>query len=492
MDNNFYPNNQPPTDGQAAERGFDTPNQPTAEPLQPQQADPSTEENQGYSTYNYSGGYTSANYQVQYQPDPAAQYQSTQYQAPYGYTQQSYSPTPEPPKKKNGSGGKKVLAAVLAVVIAIGCFAGGILLKDNLFPDSPTMQDPQGTTEGNAPPVQIPEDQDPVFIPDDEPEETLNVKEVYANNVNSVVGISLEGETYNIFGQISAYASSGTGFIIREDGYILTNYHVVKSESLSNPTITVTLYNGEKHTATVVGYHETSDVALIKVEAKGLTPVSIGDSNKLLAGESVAIIGHPLGELTYSVSRGIVSAVNRELAVEDTTLTLFQIDASVNSGNSGGPCFNEHGQVVGIVTSKYASSSIEGLGFCIPINDAVKIANDLLNYGFVRGQAGLGVEVKAVYRNMGGYYQQVPFGLQVQKVVEGGCCDRAGIKPGDIIIAIDSQSVTTISQLTNAKSRYKAGDNATLKVYRDGVEMEFDVTFDEFVPQHLTQDPSVS
>ena len=491
MDNNIPQNPQFPQDNVPVTPQENTFTPPAGENPPATDAAPASTENKGYSTYNYSGGYSVPGYPPQYQSQAAP---TGGYPGPEQYSQNQFTAAPEVPKKKQGKALKVVMGLLSVLIIAAGCFAGGLLLKDNLFPDAPAIQDPSGNNNQGTqnPPVQIPEDQDPIFTPDDEPEETLNVKEVYAQNVNSVVGISLEGETYNIFGQISAYASSGTGFILREDGYILTNYHVVKSENLANPTITVTLYNGEKHTATVVGYHETSDVALIKVEATGLAPVSIGDSDKLLAGESVAIIGHPLGELTYSISRGIVSAVNRELAVEDTTLTLFQIDASVNSGNSGGPCFNEHGQVVGIVTSKYASSSIEGLGFCIPINDAVKIANDLLNYGFVRGQAGLGVEVKAVYRNMGGYYQQVPFGLQVQKVVSGGCCDKAGIKTGDIIIAIDSQSVTTIAQLSGAKSRYKAGDNATLTVYRNGEELKFDITFDEFIPPHLNQDSSVS
>ncbi len=397
----------------------------------------------------------------------------------------------EPPKKRNALG--KVIAVLAAVCVILGAgIAGGYFLRNNLpLPAPETTEEAPATQDAGASvPDRIPEDQDPVFVPDESQTEEMNAKEIYANNVNSIVGITVEGEVYNIFGSVSPYASSGTGFILREDGYILTNYHVVEGDELDNPKITVTLYNTNTYEAKIIGYDEYSDVALIKIDAKDLDPISLGDSDKLVAGENVAIIGHPLGELTYSISKGIVAAVNREISVEDTTLEMFQIDAAVNSGNSGGPAFNENGQVVGIVTSKYASSSIEGLGFCIPINNAVKIANDLINYGFVRGQAGFGITVKTVYSG-GGYYQQA-FGLQVQSVNAGSCSEKAGIKKGDIIIAIDKKSVTSTSQLASIRSTYRAGDTATLTLYRNGENVEVEITFDEYIPETLNQTPSVA
>ena len=402
--------------------------------------------------------------------------------------------SPLPPKKSGK--GWKYFAVIVAVCAILGLgVLGGYLLRSGIltapFP-SPSITEEAPLTDdvGATVPNPIPENQDPVFLPDESQTEEMNAKEIYANNVNSIVGITVEGEVYNIFGSISPYASSGTGFILREDGYILTNYHVVEGDELDNPKITVTLYNTETYEAKIIGYDEYNDVALIKIEAKGLDPISLGDSNKLVAGENVAIIGHPLGELTYSISKGIVAAVNRKISVENTTLEMFQIDAAVNSGNSGGPAFNERGQVVGIVTSKYASSSIEGLGFCIPINNAVKIANDLINYGFVRGQAGFGITVRTVYSG-GGYYQQ-PFGLLVQSVNKGSCSEKAGIVKGDIIVAVDGKSVTSTDQLASIRSIYRAGDTATLTLYRDEKNVDVEITFDEYIPEALNQAPSIA
>lgn len=403
---------------------------------------------------------------------------------PYGYVPQ------KPPKKHRFLKGLAVAAAV-CLLLAAG-IAGGLFLSKDLPFGAPETPPTEETNEDAGPSVPngVLQDRDPVFVPDDSPSDTMNTKEIYANNVNSIVGITVEGEVYNIFGSVSPYASSGTGFILREDGYILTNYHVIEGDELDNPKITVTLYNTETYEAKVIGYDEYSDVALIKIDATGLDPIALGNSDQLVAGENVAIIGHPLGELTYSISKGIVAAVNREISVEDTTLEMFQIDAAVNSGNSGGPAFNEKGQVVGIVTSKYASSSIEGLGFCIPINNAVKIANDLINYGFVRGQAGFGITVKTVYSG-NGYYQQA-LGLQIQSVNKGSCSEKAGLVKGDIILAVDKKSVTSTSQLASIRSTYRAGDTATLTVYRDGEKISVEITFDEYVPETINQAPSIA
>ena len=405
---------------------------------------------------------------------------------------QAFEPLNTAPRrpKRGGKAGWAVFAVVLALAVGL---TGGYLAKD-LLPDlfAGITQPPQTQeqTPGANTPTVPPATQEPVFLPGDTPQDPMDTRQIYRDNVNSIVGIMLEGAQYNVFGSLSPYASSGTGFILSEDGYILTNYHVVKSESLEDPKITVSLYNGNTYTAVVIGHDEYSDVALLKIEATGLKPVNTGSSKDLVPGESIAIIGHPLGELTYSISRGIVAAVNREISVSKKKLEMFQIDAAVNGGNSGGPAFNDKGQVVGIVTSKYVSSSIEGLGFCIPIDNALKIANDLVNYGFVRGQAGLGVTIKTVYASNGMYQQR--FGVQIQEIHQGSSAQKAMLQVGDVITKIDGESVTSTDEFFAVRSTYKAGDTAVLTVYREKAYVEITVTFDEFIPEISTQAPTLS
>ena len=486
----------PKTDADAAAA-----NQPQENRSAPPQPQPGAENVYGrpYPPQGFAPGYQPYNGYVSY--DPARRvvndipYRS---ENPYSH----YNQQPERQERKSGPKkrtGIRVLAIVLAAVVLVtaGIFGGmefEKFLKNN-------AADPKQTTTAEAPSSQsgqqlqqIPADKDPVFVPSSGDQlDTFNASEIYKNNVNSIVGINNNGETYNIFGQITSTAISGTGFIISEDGYILTNYHVVNSENISNPTLTVTLYNGDqdKYDAKVVGYDSFNDVALVKIEASGLTPVSLGDSDEVEPGQNIAIIGHPLGQLTYSISKGIVSSTDRRINVEGVMMDLYQIDAAVNGGNSGGPAFNENGQVIGIVNAKYASSTIEGLGFIIPINSAVKIANDIINYGFVRGQAGFGITVKTVYRS-GGYYMQIPFGLRVESVTPGSCAEKAGIKVGDVIIRLGNTEVSSQSELNAAKATYKAGDTAEVTIYRDQSEITLTITFDEFIPEGFSQTVSPS
>ena len=204
-----------------------------------------------------------------------------------------------------------------------------------------------------------------------------------------MVGISTTVTGYNMFGQLTSNAVTGTGFILSEDGYILTNNHVVEDAVSTGSTVTVKLHDGSEYPAAIVGTEgNTNDIAVLKIDAEGLSPVTLGDSDKMQVGENIYVVGNPLGELTYTMTAGIISALDREIAADrNTTLNMFQLDAAVNSGNSGGPVFNDRGQVIGVVTAKYNSSGVEGLGFAIPINDAVSIAEDLIN------QAYLGITV---------------------------------------------------------------------------------------------------
>lgn len=214
----------------------------------------------------------------------------------------------------------------------------------------------------------------------------LSAAEIYAANVNSVVSINCSGGTTNYFGQPVSYASSGSGFIITNDGYIMTNAHVVDGAS----SIKVTLYSGDSYDAKVVGSNADYDIAVLKIEASGLSTVTLGDSSKINVGDSALVIGNPLGELTFSMSRGIVSCADRTINISGTPYQMIQVDTSINAGNSGGPLLNEYGEVVGVVSAKYASyatTPAEGLGFAIPINDAFSVAKDLMTNGSVANKA---------------------------------------------------------------------------------------------------------
>lgn len=308
---------------------------------------------------------------------------------------------------------------------------------------------------------------------------TLTATQIYNRNVNCVVGIASETTYMNIFGQYSRSASSGTGFFIREDGYILTNHHVIENGS----TYTVTCYDGTQYPATVVGYEEENDIAVLKIEANDMPTVTFGDSDNLLVGEDILTIGNPLGELTYTMTKGIVSALDRMLNMDEgVSIDMFQIDAAVNSGNSGGPAFNMYGQVIGVVSAKYASEAIEGLGFCIPINDALEIAEDLIRYGYVTGKPSMDIAAQTVTQNMAYRYGLV-VGVYLNDVEEGGAADKAGLKAGDVIVKMDGVKITQLSELDAVKKSFAAGDTVSVVVFRDGEYLEMSLTFSEVTPE---------
>ena len=247
--------------------------------------------------------------------------------------------------------------------------------------------------------------------------------------------------------------------------------------------IQVTFASGDKYTAKLVGGEKDNDVAVLKIEAAGLTPVTLGDSDKLVVGESVYTIGNPLGELTYSLTDGIISALDRLISTGDNvTLNMLQTNCDINPGNSGGPLFDSYGSVIGITTAKYTQSSsgvsAEGLGFAIPINDVKDILSDLIEHGYVTGKPYMGVQVNTVSSEAQRY--GIPAGAAVEYVAEGSCAQKAGLQTGDIITAIDDTAIDSPSALTAAlSSNYKAGDTATLTVIRSQQEMKLTITFDE-------------
>lgn len=313
---------------------------------------------------------------------------------------------------------------------------------------------------------------------------------VYAKNVQAVVAISNQSISTNYFGQVSETASSGTGFIISADGYVVTNYHVVQGAT----TLSVLTYEGAEHKASLVGFDASNDLAVLKIEETDLPFVEIGSSDDLIVGDQVVAIGNPLGELTSTLTVGYISAKDRIVNTDGSYLNMLQTDAAINSGNSGGPLFNMAGQVIGITTAKFsgtstAGASIEGIGFAIPIDDVFGMIEDLVDHGYVTG-AYLGVMVRDVDAQVGQTYG-IPNGAYVDDVTEGSCAEKAGIQPKDIITKLGDESVGSVAELTRALRRYEAGQTAKVTVYRGGKEVVLEVTFDEKPQSDQTQDPII-
>ncbi|MCR4770707.1 MAG: trypsin-like peptidase domain-containing protein [Oscillospiraceae bacterium] len=304
----------------------------------------------------------------------------------------------------------------------------------------------------------------------------LSASEIYAANVEACVGVTTEITTTNIFGQTTSGAISGSGFIVSRDGYIVTNYHVIETAALNGYKVSVVMYDGSRYDAEIICGEEKNDVAMLKIDASDLPSVTIGDFDSVRVGETVYTIGNPLGELTQTMTKGIVSALERNISVEpNTVITMFQTDAAINSGNSGGPVFNSRGEVIGIVSAKYSKIGVEGLGFAIPIDDAMKILEDLRQYGYVRGRPLLGVTVA----NADIYVSPDIFGAYVDSVEEGSCAEAAGIRKGDVIVGFGGVVIRSKDELILVKDRYEAGDTVAVTVLRAGKTVELTVTLDE-------------
>ena len=314
-------------------------------------------------------------------------------------------------------------------------------------------------------------------------EKEMTTAEIYAAFVGSSVGITVDIVSTNIFGQTVTNAAAGSGFVITEDGYILTNYHVIDGAS----AITVAFVDGKTYPATFIGGEEANDIAVIKIDAQDLTPVVIGKSGDMLVGEQVTAIGNPLGELTFSETTGIISAMDRTITMSDgRQMNMIQTDCAINSGNSGGPLFNSHGEVIGIVSAKYssgsssASASVEGLGFAIPMDDVADMVNELITTGYV-SKPLLGISVDDVPESVQAY--GVPEGAAVIVVTPDLPGEKAGLKAGDIITKIGDTEVTTANELIAAKNEYAVGDTVELTVYRSGETLTIEVTLEESTPE---------
>ena len=305
--------------------------------------------------------------------------------------------------------------------------------------------------------------------------EDLSLADLYEENVVSTVGITISGRTNSRYGYGYTYQASGSGFIITEDGYILTNYHVIENSD----TVTVATYDEQTYDAEIIGYDETNDIAVLKIDAENLRPVTLGNSDKLRVGDSVFAIGNPLGELTFSLTHGVVSALSRNVRTEaGNSMNLIQTDCAINSGNSGGALFNSRGEVIGITNAKYSSSGmseaeIDNVGFAIPVNSVTRIVTSIIENGYVL-KPYIGVTVSPISDETAGI-TGIKAGAVVLDVTEGGPADQAGIRVNDVIVKVDRTEIKDSNDLVQVISKSEPGDVMTFNIYRQGEEIQIDV-----------------
>jgi len=308
----------------------------------------------------------------------------------------------------------------------------------------------------------------------------MTAQDIYDMARNQVVVINTDAPNFMGIPELSRDTApiSGSGFIISNDGYILTNFHVIEIAHANDLPITVILNDGQSFEAEVIGFERDNDVAVIKIDAVGLYPVFIGDSNNIRVGQTVYAVGNPFGDLVYTMTDGIVSALDRVVSVEGKSIRTFQFSAAVNSGNSGGPIYNTDGEVIGIVTAKVVRGNVEGIGFAIPINDAVEIASELIEHGYISGRPLIGIIGQNVSPANADYFDWV-VGIYIRNVNPDSAADNAGLTVGDIIIGLGGTDVDSMEVLRLALRDYRAGDTTTITVWRDGEILDLTISFDE-------------
>ena len=387
---------------------------------------------------------------------------------------------PKPKKKKKFNGGRVARSAVALVLAAAMGFAGGFVGakyggsgKVVIQQAAPSAASDSSTGSSGA---------DSTITAASSSGSSLTTEQVADMVSPSVVVITTEQVVYSQwswYGQSQVESGAGSGVIISSDGYILTCAHVVDGAS----SITVTI-DDKDYTATLVGEDTTSDVAVIKIDATGLTPATVGDSDSLKVGQSVMAVGNPLGELGGTVTGGMISALNRSVTIQGSssvnTMSLIQMDASVSPGNSGGGLFNMSGELVGIVNAKSSSSDAEGLGFAIPINDAIKVAQELLENGYVTGRPYMGITYLAVTdAQTAAQLNVTAYGVYVVDVAQGGPADKAGLKTGDRIVSIDGTEIASKDDLGTLMQKHAAGDTLSITIARNGQMQTVSVTLGE-------------
>ncbi len=372
----------------------------------------------------------------------------------------------------SGGFGKSVfvpfLSGIVGATLVVGACFGVPSIKNKLL-------------DGSVSNISVPSSTSTSYVDIAEYSETASA--VAQKVLPSVVGIEVEYQVNSIFGS-STGTAMGSGIIISEDGYILTNNHVVSTESSSNfyaieqaSGIVVKFYNDDaEYEATIVGTDAYTDLAVLKVEKEGLTPATLGNSDNLKVGEFVMAVGNPLG-MTYSVTSGIVSAVNREVQSDGTTYTAIQTDAAINNGNSGGALVNANGEVIGINTLKLAGNGVEGIGFAIPISSTTNVVKQLIEYKTVK-RPYIGITGSSVGTQIAERYN-IPEGIYVENVEKDSPAEKAGLKKSDIITKINGVAVRSIPELNKEKYKNNIGDTVTLTVYRDGADTEIQVKLEE-------------
>ena len=383
---------------------------------------------------------------------------------------------PEKPRRKKFNGKKLARSAVALVLAAAMGFAGGfvgakygggskVVIQQV---ERPASSDSSTDSTGNS-----------ISATSGTGLSTAQVAEMVSPSVVVITTEQVVYSQWSWYGQSQVESGAGSGVIISSDGYILTCAHVVDGAS----SITVTI-DDKDYTATLVGEDTTSDVAVIKIDATGLTPATVGDSDNLKVGQSVMAVGNPLGELGGTVTGGMISALNRSVTIQGTsstnTMSLIQMDASVSPGNSGGGLFNMSGELVGIVNAKSSSSDAEGLGFAIPINDAIKVAQELLENGYVTGRPYLGITYLGVEDAQTAAQLGVnAYGVYVVEVVKGGPAERAGLQSGDRIVSIDGTEIASKDDLGTLMQKHAAGDTLNITIARNGQMQTVSVTLGE-------------
>lgn len=378
----------------------------------------------------------------------------------------------KPVKQKKSHG---VITVIISCVLSLICgLAGGWFAYTHLGGNTATS-----TTETNSSTGITTSDADSpsstTTVASNENSTGLTTSEVAAKASPSVVEIVTEVTTtsYGMFGGTYTSQAAGSGVIISSDGYIITNNHVIEDAN----SITVTTYDDQEYTAELIGTDETTDIAVIKINATGLTAATIGDSSKIEAGDTAVVIGNPLGTLGGTVTDGIISSPSREMTINDQPMELIQTNAEINSGNSGGGLFDGNGNLIGIVNAKdsgttSSGTTIEGIGFAIPINTAISVAEELMKYGQVVDRPTLGVYTQEVSSN----YYNYTAGLYITGTVDGSGAEAAGLKAYDRIISIDGTEISSQTDLKKVILKKSVGDTVTLKIERNGQQMDVEVT----------------
>lgn len=422
------------------------------------------------TSYGASGNYNSQS--------PYGTYSNTTGQSPYGHPQNIHKAKVKKPKvkkpKKPASRGFVAAMLVISILCSAALGFGGGYLANNMNSSSSNGVNINKVEASNT-------------------SRSSNVSanttsEVVKKTADSVVEIETEGVKTGSFAQQYVVQGAGSGVIISEDGYIITNHHVIEDAN----SVTVTLRDGKtSYTAAVIGSDSENDIALLKVDAKGLTPATFGDSSKLAVGDYVVAIGNPLGQLGGTVTDGIISALARDVVIEGKNMTLLQTNAQISPGNSGGGLFNANGELVGIVNAKDSATEVEGIAFAIPINNVLDIIDDLKSYGYVTGKIDLGMQLTDITSNDSAFYYGVnQTGCYVLSVTRGSNAETAGFHTGDLITKVNSTDINTSADVKNALKDSKVGDKVKFTVYRNGETSDLTLTLAEYVPSGNVQNQS--